>query len=83
MTACFLEIYFGMSFLYLLNLFSSAVVERVQKGDTPHFRPRVTKDMAEHPLFIQMMKQSWDQDPAARPKFSECLKFLKQMNKGK
>jgi len=59
------------------------VVENVQKGGTPYFRPRVTKDLAEHPLFIQMMKQCWDQDAASRPKFSECLKFLKQMNKGK
>ena len=74
---------FAMYYLNELNTFSLAMIERVQKGGTPSFRPRVTKDMAEHPLYIQMMKQSWDQDPALRPKFSECLKLLKQMNKGK
>ncbi|RMX46258.1 hypothetical protein pdam_00000707 [Pocillopora damicornis] len=30
-----------------------------------------------------MMKLCWDQDPLARPKFSDCIKYLKQMNKGK
>jgi len=73
----------GLPYSMFEDLSPKAVVERVQKGETPYFRPRVTKDLAEHPLYIQMMTQCLDQDPAARPKFSECLKLLKQMNKGK
>ena len=83
MISSFPEMCFANCYPNGLNIFSPAIIERVQKGGTPCFRPRITKDMAEHPLFIQMMKQSWDQDPALRPKFSECIKLLKQMNKGK
>lgn len=75
----------------LLNYFTElcestlflAVIGRVQKGESPPFRPRVTKDTVGHALYIDMMKQCWDQDPDARPKFSDCNKYLKQMNKGK
>lgn len=73
----------GLPYSMFEDLSAKMVVENVQKGGTPYFRPRVTKDLAEHPLFLQMMKQCWDQDAASRPKFSECLKLLKQMNKGK
>lgn len=66
-----------------LNYSFSDIIERVQKGGSPPFRPRVTNDLAENPLFVEMMKQAWDQDPHIRPKFSDCLKYLKQMNKGK
>lgn len=66
-----------------MNLFFQAVIERVQKGETPPFRPRVTKGTVGHTLYVDMMKQCLDQDPIARPKFSECIKYLKQMNKGK
>ena len=66
-----------------MKLLFPAVVERVQKGETPSFRPRITKDTVGHTLYVEMMKQCWDHDPSARPKFSECIKYLKQMNKGK
>ncbi|XP_074628982.1 atrial natriuretic peptide receptor 1-like [Acropora palmata] len=65
------------------DLSHKEIIERVQKGGNPPFRPRVTNDLAENPLFVEMMKQAWDQDPHVRPKFSDCLKYLKQMNKGK
>lgn len=59
------------------------IIGRVQKGESPSFRPHVTKDIVGHPLYVEMMKQCWDQDPNARPKFSDCIKYLKKMNKGK
>ncbi|XP_068752048.1 atrial natriuretic peptide receptor 1-like [Montipora capricornis] len=65
------------------DLTHKEIIERVQKGGSPPFRPRITNDLAEHSLYVQMMKQAWDQDPLIRPKFSDCLKYLKQMNKGK
>jgi len=65
---------------YTLSL---GVIGRVQKEETPPFRPRVTKDTVGHALYVDMMKQCWDQDATARPKFSDCIKYLKQMNKGK
>lgn len=66
-----------------VNILFLGVVGRVQKGETPSFRPRVTKGIVGHALYVDMMKQCWDQDPNARPKFSDCIKYLKQMNKGK
>lgn len=59
------------------------IVERVQKGQEPPFRPRITADLVGHPLYIQMAKNSWAQNPHDRPKFNDNLKTLKQMNKGK
>ena len=68
--------------LYEYTLFLG-IIDRVQKGETPSFRPHVTRDIVGHPLYVEMMKQCWDQDPHARPKFSDCMNYLKQMNKGK
>ncbi|KAL9957701.1 hypothetical protein ACROYT_G034630 [Oculina patagonica] len=73
----------GLPYSMFEDLSAKSVVERVQKGQTPSFRPRITKDTVGHTLYVDMMKQCWDQDPNARPKFSDCIKYLKQMNKGK
>ncbi|XP_022796077.1 atrial natriuretic peptide receptor 1-like [Stylophora pistillata] len=73
----------GLPFSMYEDLSAQAVVERVKKGETPAFRPRITKDTVGHTLYVDMMKMCWDQDPLARPKFSDCIKYLKQMNKGK
>lgn len=43
-----------------LNYSFSDIIERVQKGGNPPFRPRVTNDLAENPLFVEMMKQRPD-----------------------
>lgn len=59
------------------------VVERVKKGQDPPFRPRITADLVESPIYIKMAKSCWSENPLDRPKFSDCLKNLRQMNKGK
>lgn len=68
---------------FLVRFLPSDVVERVRKGENPPFRPRVTADLVGHSSFLEMMRQAWDQNPLNRGKFSDCLKSLKQMNKGK
>lgn len=73
----------GLPFSMYGDLSAQAVVERVKKGEIPSFRPRITKDTVGHTLYVDMMKLCWDQDPLARPKFSDCIKYLKEMNKGK
>ena len=67
----------------LFIILPSDIVERVRKGDNPPFRPRLTADLVEHPQFLEMTRQAWDENPLNRGKFSDCLKSLKQMNKGK
>ncbi|XP_020632212.1 atrial natriuretic peptide receptor 2-like [Orbicella faveolata] len=73
----------GLPYGMFEDLSARSVIGRVQKGETPSFRPRITKDIVGHALYVDMMKQCWDQDPHARPKFTDCIKYLKQMNKGK
>lgn len=64
-------------------VFYPVVVERVKKSQDPPFRPRITVDLVQSPLYIKMAKQCWSENPLERPKYSDCLKTMRQMNKGK
>ncbi|KAK3753336.1 hypothetical protein QZH41_015271 [Actinostola sp. cb2023] len=73
----------GLPYSMYEDIDQKIVVERVKKGQDPPFRPRITADLVGNPLYIKMAKNCWSENPLERPKYNDCLKTLRQMNKGK
>ena len=65
-----------------INCFNIAIVNRVQKRENPPFRPLIPSSYGDG-LYVTMMYTCWDENPSLRPKFSEILQTIKQINNGK
>ncbi|GFU21411.1 atrial natriuretic peptide receptor 1 [Nephila pilipes] len=57
------------------------IIDRVRMGTTPPYRPEIAHD--ECPLdMLDLIKKCWDENPEARPNFSEIKHKLKKITKG-
>ena len=74
----------GLQSNLFLTLNSLEIVNKVQSGEIPPFRPTVSELITKVEELREVMKQCWMENPDLRPDFQEIKKIVNKMltNKG-
>ena len=74
----------GLQSNLCLTLNSLEIVNKVQSGEFPPFRPTVSELITKVEELRELMKQCWVENPDLRPDFQEIRKIVNKMltNKG-
>ena len=74
----------GLQSNLCLTLSSLEIVDKVQSGEIPPFRPTVSELITKVEELRELMKQCWVENPELRPDFQEIRKIVNKMltNKG-